>query len=151
MEKRGVELAVGTFLLLGLLCLAYLSIELGKVRWLGYGDYRVEATFANVGGLKANANVTMAGVQIGKVETIRLKDGRAWVTLSIQGGVKLEEDVIARIKTMGIIGDKYVSITPGASETYIPPGGTIRETQPPLDIEELVGKFVFGSMEKTQK
>ncbi|MBP8645019.1 MAG: outer membrane lipid asymmetry maintenance protein MlaD [Syntrophobacteraceae bacterium] len=151
MEKRGVELAVGTFLILGAVCLGYLSIELGKVRWFSYGEYRVNAAFSNVGGLKVNANVTMAGVPIGRVEKIWLRDGRAWTTLSIQGDVKLEEDVIARIKTMGIIGDKYISITPGASEIFIPPGGVIRETQPPLDIEELVGKFVFGSMDKTQQ
>ena len=89
----------------------------------------------------------MAGVNIGEVRDIRLKDGRADVTLSINKDVQLEDDSIASIKTMGIIGDKYVAIAPGASDVCIKPGGTIRETQAPLDIEGLISKFVFGSME----
>ena len=48
---------------------------------------------------------------------------------------------------MGIIGDKYISISPGSSDEYIPPGGTIQDTLPPLDIEELIAKYVFGSLE----
>jgi phospholipid/cholesterol/gamma-HCH transport system substrate-binding protein len=103
--------------------------------------------FPTVSGLKNKAAVTMAGVNIGEVRNIQLKDGRADVTLSINKDIRLEDDSIAGIKTMGIIGDKYVAITPGASDDYIKPGGTIRETQPPLDIESLISKFVFGSME----
>lgn len=148
MERKGLELGVGLFLLLGLLCMAYLTVSLGKVRFLPSSDYKVFATFTNVGGLKPNADVTMAGVKIGQVESIQLKKGRAQVALGIRQDIQLEEDVIASIKTMGIVGDRYISISPGASDTYLGPGGTIHETQPPLDIEQLVGKFVFGSMEK---
>jgi len=89
----------------------------------------------------------MAGVSIGEVKRLQLKDGHAEVTMSINKSVKLEEDSIAGIKTMGIIGDKYISIAPGASDIYIQNGGIIRETQPPLDIESLISRFVFGSME----
>ena len=148
MERKGLELGVGLFLLLGFLCLGYLSVKLGNVRLWKSSDYRVHATFTNVAGLKALADVTMAGVRIGRVESVQLKDGQALVVLDIQQDVRLEEDVIASIKTMGIIGDKYVSISPGASDNYIEPGGKIQDTQPPLDIEKLVGKFVFGSVEK---
>jgi phospholipid/cholesterol/gamma-HCH transport system substrate-binding protein len=146
MNNRNVELAVGIFLLIGLACLGYLSFKLGEVRWLGGSDYTVYALFSNVGGLKTKASVTMAGVEIGRVEDIQLKDGAALVTLSIHRGVQLEEDVIATIKTMGIIGDKYIAISPGASESYIAPRQRIMDTQPPLDIEELLGKFVFGKV-----
>ena len=73
------------------------------------------------------------------------------MTISIHKDVRLEEDVIASIKTMGIIGDKYVSISPGASEEYIKPGGMIKDTQPPLDLENLVSKFVFGNVEKAKQ
>jgi phospholipid/cholesterol/gamma-HCH transport system substrate-binding protein len=148
MERKGLELGVGLFLLLGLLCLGYLSIKLGNVHIFKSSDYKVQATFSNVGGLKPLADITMAGVQIGRVESVQLKNGQALVTLNIHKDVALEEDVIASIKTMGIIGDKYISISPGASDDYIQPGGKIRDTQPPLDIEKLVGKFVFGSVEK---
>ena len=146
MEKRKLEIAVGLFLLIGLGCLAYLSLKLGEIKLWGSSDYVVYATFSNVGGLKNKATVTMAGVTIGQVENIQLKDGQALVTLTIHKDVKLEEDVIASIKTMGIIGDKYLAVSPGASEQYIKDGGKIMDTQPPLDIEEMIGKFVFGKV-----
>jgi len=146
MENRKLEIAVGLFLLIGLGCLAYLSLKLGEIKLWGSSDYIVYATFSNVGGLKNKATVSMAGVTIGQVENIRLKDGQALVTLTIHKDVKLEEDVIASIKTMGIIGDKYLAVSPGAAEQYIKNGGKIMDTQPPLDIEEMIGKFVFGKV-----
>jgi phospholipid/cholesterol/gamma-HCH transport system substrate-binding protein len=150
MDRRWLELGVGFFLLIGLACLAYLSLKLGDVSLWGDSNYPVQARFSNVAGLKVNAQVSMAGVNIGKVTGIRLQDGQAWVTLSINADVRLEEDTVAAIKTMGIIGDKYVTVTPGASDLFIKPGGIIRDTEPPLDIESLLGRFVFGSMEKAE-
>lgn len=148
MERRGLELSVGLFLLVGMACLAYLSFKLGDVHLWSEPGYEVHARFSNVAGLKERAAVYMAGVDIGQVKRIELKKGQAWLTLQIDEGVQLEDDVIATIKTMGIVGDKYVSLSPGASDTYIKPNGVIQETQPPLDIENLLGKFVFGSVEK---
>jgi phospholipid/cholesterol/gamma-HCH transport system substrate-binding protein len=146
MGNRRLEFSVGLFLLVGLACLAYLSVKLGQIRLWGGSDYPVQATFSTVNGLKIQADVTMAGVQIGRVESIQLKSGSAVVTMRINKDVKLEEDVIASIKTSGIIGDKYIAISPGASEAYIQRGGKIVDTQPPLDLEELIGKFVFGKV-----
>ncbi len=151
MERKGLELGVGLFLLVGFLCLGYLSFKLGDVKLWRTSDYDVLATFSNVAGLKNKAMVTMAGVTIGQVKDIQLNDGRALLTLNIHKGVLIEEDAIASIKTMGIIGDKYVSISPGASDEYIKAGGTIRDTQPPLDLENLVSRFVFGNAEKPQE
>lgn len=144
-------MGVGLFLLVGLLCMAYLSFKLGDINLWGSSDYEVRARFSNVGGLKDKAEVTMAGVTIGQVKDIQLNDGQALLTLSINKNVRLEDDVIASIKTMGIIGDKYVSISPGASDDYIKPGGMIKDTQPPLDLENLVSKFVFGSADKPKQ
>jgi phospholipid/cholesterol/gamma-HCH transport system substrate-binding protein len=151
MERKGRELGVGLFLLVGFLCLGYLSFKLGDVKLWRTSDYDVLATFSNVAGLKNKAMVTMAGVTIGQVKDIQLSDGRALLTLNIHKGVLIEEDAIASIKTMGIIGDKYVSISPGASDEYLKAGGTIRDTQPPLDLENLVSRFVFGNAEKPQE
>ena len=148
MDRKGLELGVGLFLLVGFLCLGYLSFKLGDVHPWGSSNYEVYAKFSNIAGLKEKATVTMAGVPIGQVKGIQLKDGQALLTLSIHKSVRLEDDVIASIKTMGIIGDKYVSISPGASEEYIKPGGVMKETQPPLDLENLVSKYVFGGVEK---
>jgi phospholipid/cholesterol/gamma-HCH transport system substrate-binding protein len=150
MERKRLELGVGLFLLVGLLCLGYLSFKLGDIHPWGSSDYVVYAKFSNVAGLKQKATVTMAGVMIGQVKDIQLKDGQALLTLGIHKDVRLEDDVIASIKTLGIIGDKYVTVSPGASEEYIKPGGMIRDTQPPLDLENLVSKFVFGGVEKSQ-
>jgi len=151
MERKGLELGVGLFLLIGLLCLGYLSFKLGNVHLWDTSDYEVFAKFSNIAGLKEKATVTVAGVTVGQVKEIQLKDAQAHLTLNIHKGVTLEEDAIASIKTMGIIGDKYISISPGASEEYIKPGGMIRDTQPPLDLENLVSKFVFGNVEKPQQ
>jgi phospholipid/cholesterol/gamma-HCH transport system substrate-binding protein len=151
MERKGLELGVGLFLLVGFLSLGYLSFRLGDVHLWGTSDYEVHARFSNVAGLKDKAAVTMAGVTIGRVKNVQLQDGQALLTLNIHKGVLLEEDVIASIKTMGIIGDKYISISPGASEEYLKPGGAIKDTQPPLDLENLVSKFVFGNVEKPQQ
>ncbi|MDY6909258.1 MAG: outer membrane lipid asymmetry maintenance protein MlaD [Thermodesulfobacteriota bacterium] len=148
MERKGLELGVGVFVLFGLVCLAYLSLNLGDVQLFGGWGYKVTARFASVSGLKEKAAVTMAGVSIGQVDKIRLEQGEAVVTLRIQEGLRLEEDVIVSVKTMGIIGDKYISITPGGSDRYIEPGGRIMDTVPPLDIEELLGKFVFGTLQE---
>ncbi len=147
MERRWLELSVGLFLLTGMLCLAYLSFKLGEVSIFGSSNYRVYAVFANVGGLTEKGAVNMAGVNIGQVEKIQLENGKARVTLSLYKDVHIEEDSIATIKTMGLIGDKYVSISPGGSDEYIKPEGSIRDTQAPLDIESLLGKFVFGSVD----
>jgi phospholipid/cholesterol/gamma-HCH transport system substrate-binding protein len=146
MSNRKLELSVGVFLLVGLACLAYLSLKLGQVRLWGETEYPVQATFSTANGLKTKAAVTMAGVEIGRVQSIQLKSGTALVTMRIKKDVKLEEDVIASIKTSGIIGDKYIAISPGASEAFIQRGGKIVDTQPPLDLEELIGKFVFGKV-----
>lgn len=150
MERKRLEFSVGIFLIVGMLCMGYLALKLGH---LGFSStqYEVKAVFPTVAGLKAKAPVTMAGVNIGEVKDIRLKNGQAELTLSISNEVQLEEDVIAGIKTMGIIGDKYISIAPGASDHYIKPGAVIRETQPPLDIEGLISKFVFGSIDSKDK
>jgi len=147
MEKRGLEISVGIFLLVGLACLAYLSFQLGDIEFLGSSGYQVRARFSNVSGLKEKALVTMAGVEIGQVKKIALEEGQAQVTLNIREDVRLEEDVIAHVKTAGIIGDKYIAISPGAMDDYIPPGGQIIETLPPFDLEEALGKFIFGKVE----
>ena len=148
MNRKGLEFAVGVFLLIGLACLAYLSFSLGKVSLWGSPYYEVHATYSTVSGLKEQAPVDMAGVTIGRVHKIQLKDGQALVTLDILKKVRLEVDVIASIKTMGLLGEKYVSISPGAADQYIKPGGAIMDTQPPLDIESLIARFVFGNVEK---
>ncbi len=144
--RSALELGVGVFVIIGILALGYLSIKLGRVELLGGQGYVVVADFSSVGGLKPGATVEIAGVEIGRVETITLVDYQARLTMRIQPGVKLQEDSIASIKTKGLVGEKYVRINPGGSERLIPSNGRIREVEPPVDFEELLAKYIFGKV-----
>jgi len=147
MKKFDLELAVGIFMIAGILCLGYLSIRLGKIEVFGKGGYDVYALFSQSGGVKVGSPIVIAGVDIGRVKNVTLDNYQARIVFNIPEGVKLQEDSIASIKTKGLIGEKYIEITPGGSEKIIQPGGKIRETQSPIDIEELVSKFIFGKVE----
>jgi len=146
MKKFDLELAVGLFIIAGIVCLGYLSIKLGKLEIVGERGYEIYGVFSNIGGLKVGAGVEIAGVTVGRVKTITLKNYQAQVVLNFPKDLKIQEDAIASIKTRGLIGEKYIDITPGGSEKNIEPGGRIRETQPAVDIEELISKFVFGKI-----
>jgi phospholipid/cholesterol/gamma-HCH transport system substrate-binding protein len=140
------EIVVGFFVFVGIACLGYLAIKLGKLEVLGSSGYTISADFPSVAGLKNGDPVEIAGVRIGRVEAIRLADDRARLDLRIQDGVKLQDDVIASVRSRGLIGDKFVLLTPGASDKVIPSGGKIRETESPPDITDLIGKFVGGDL-----
>jgi phospholipid/cholesterol/gamma-HCH transport system substrate-binding protein len=147
MKNISVETGVGIFLIIGLVCLGYLSVSLGDVNLFGTDQYPLKAHFANISGLKEGTTVEIAGVTVGKVSKILLDDYEASVELLIDPGVKIQEDSIASIRTQGIIGDKYIKISPGGAEEYIEPGGEIFETESTIDLEELVGKYIFGKEE----
>ncbi|MBW1802960.1 MAG: outer membrane lipid asymmetry maintenance protein MlaD [Deltaproteobacteria bacterium] len=150
MEKRTVEAAVGVFVIIGIVCVGYLTIKLGKMQWFGDDTYTISARFASVSGLKPGAHVEMAGVQIGQVETISLeqKSKVAIVKIKIKKDVTLSDDVIASIATSGLIGDKYIKLSPGGAEQTLKPGDMITETESAVNLEELIGKYVFGGVDK---
>jgi phospholipid/cholesterol/gamma-HCH transport system substrate-binding protein len=146
MKKFDLELTVGLFIIAGIICLGYLSIQLGKMEIVGERGYEIYGVFSNVGGLKNGSSVEIAGVKVGRVKSITLYNYQARVVLNLPENVKLQEDAIVSIKTKGLIGEQYVEITPGGSEKIIKPGGQIRETQSAVDLEELISKFVFGKI-----
>jgi phospholipid/cholesterol/gamma-HCH transport system substrate-binding protein len=148
MKKTYLELVVGLFLAIGIGCLAWLSIKLARKEFFARGGYQVQAAFSNGGGLRRGTPVVIAGVEIGRVESVGLEDYEAKVRLLIQPSVVLQSDTIASIKTKGLIGEKYIELTPGASDKTIKPGGLIRETQPPMDLEGLIGKYIQGNLAK---
>lgn len=146
MKKTSIEAAVGIFMLIGIVCVGYLSIRLGEMEWGGDKFYPVVARFQSVSGLITGARVELAGVHVGKVDSIALDPERqvAVVRLKIQKDVVLSDDVIASIKTSGLIGDKYLQLVPGNSDTALKPGGMITETESAVDLEALISKYVFG-------
>lgn len=143
MYKRSTEVIVGLFVLIGALCMVYLSVSLGEVNVFGSPYYEVIAEFESVTGLKKGASVEIGGVQMGKVLDISLSDHLAHVTLGILKENKLTEDTIASIRTKGVIGDKFVKLTPGASEEILKPGDMLVETESAISLEELISKYIF--------
>jgi phospholipid/cholesterol/gamma-HCH transport system substrate-binding protein len=147
MKKYSFETSVGIMVFVGLLCVAYLTIKLGKLEIMGGDYYVLKAHFTSVAGLKPGSAVDMAGVQIGKVGRITLdqKDQNADVALEIRNGIVVTDDAIVSVKTSGLIGDKYIRITPGGSDQVLKNGDTVMETESAIDLEDLVSKYIFGS------
>jgi phospholipid/cholesterol/gamma-HCH transport system substrate-binding protein len=146
MKKFDLELTVGLFIIAGIICLGYLSIKLGKMEMIRGNGYDTYALFSNTGGIRTGSPIVIAGVDVGRVKSIFLDNYQARVVLHFTENVKIQEDAIASIKTKGLIGERYIEITPGGSEKIIEPGGRIRETQPAVDLEELISKYAFGKI-----
>jgi len=146
MPRVNTEIVVGFFLLLGLLALGYLAVKLGKMEIVGGRGYTVYATFSNVGGLRTGSPIEIAGVEVGSIEKISLKNYQAQVALRMKDGIELPEDSIISIRTKGLIGEQFVRISPGGSDKIISPGGVISETEPPVDIMELIANYAFGKI-----
>jgi phospholipid/cholesterol/gamma-HCH transport system substrate-binding protein len=144
--RLSLELVVGVFMIAGILCLGVLSIKLGKMEVLGRRGYPVYAVFSDTGGLRTGAPVVVAGVEVGRVHQIALEDYQARVGMQITPGLVLRGDAIASIKTRGLIGEKYVQISAGASDDVVRPGGTIRQTESAVDLEALISQVVFGKL-----
>jgi len=141
-------MAVGIFMLIGIACVGYLTIQLGKMQWLGDNFYALDARFKSAAGVKTGSQIEIAGVQVGQVGSIQFDPKRqmALVQLKIQKNIVLTDDVIASVKTSGLIGDRYIKLTPGGSDLVLKPGDQITETESAIDFEELISKYVFGKV-----
>jgi len=149
MNNTKLEMIVGIFMVIGILSLGYISIKLGKMELVGGDYFTVAASFDSVSGLKPGARVEVAGVEVGKVDRIALdaKSGdRAIAYLKIKSGMKITDDSIASVRTSGIIGDKFIKLKPGGSETFLKENSSIRDTESAIDIEELISKFIHGKV-----
>lgn len=153
MKKHSIETVVGIFVVIGLICVAYMTVKLGKVSLFGDDYYSLYARFSSVSGLRGDSPVEMNGIEVGRVAQLSIDPERqmALVELKIKKGTKVYDDAGASIKTAGLIGDKFVKIDPGGGGDVLKPGGTITETSSPLDIEDLISKYVFGDIGKDDK
>jgi phospholipid/cholesterol/gamma-HCH transport system substrate-binding protein len=147
MKLFDVELLVGLCMVGVVSFLVYMSLHLGQVDLAGDGGYTVQAEFTTAGGLQTGAAVELAGVKIGHVEKVTLDRYHARVHLRLQGDAPLSDDAKAAIKTKGLIGERYVEIVPGKSSNPLAAAGEIRNTESPVDIQELIAKFIFGNVE----
>jgi phospholipid/cholesterol/gamma-HCH transport system substrate-binding protein len=146
MRKFDLELAVGLFVVAGVICLGYLSIKLGGMDVFGGEGYHLRAVFSNAGGIKPGSSVVIAGVEVGRVKKVSLDSYQAEVVIGLPATVQVQEDAIASIKTKGLIGEKYVEISPGGADRILKPGDKIRDTQPAVDLEQLISSYVFGKL-----
>ena len=145
MKKYTVELFVGVFVVIGIAAMGYLSIQLGDVKIFSNTGYPVYASFDSTSGLKTGAVVEIAGVEVGIVKDIQLnEDFLSRVKMEIMPGVAIPDDSIASIRTRGIIGEKFIKLSPGGSDNMVKAGGRIMDTESSVDIEELVSKYIFS-------
>jgi phospholipid/cholesterol/gamma-HCH transport system substrate-binding protein len=136
------EAKVGIFVVLGLVILTYFTFRVSKWGGIAGKGYKLTVDFETAAGLEPKANVKMAGVPVGKVEEIKLEGNRARLVLRIDKGVHIPVDSTASIQTQGLLGEKYVEILPGIqTDRMLPAGGRIANTQPPLNLDEVVRKL----------
>ncbi|MGE3920159.1 MAG: outer membrane lipid asymmetry maintenance protein MlaD [Gammaproteobacteria bacterium] len=147
MHPRKLEFFVGLFILTGIISLIILALNVsGLSTVMSDKTYNITATFDNIGDLKVRAPVTISGVRIGQIESIRLDPDtyRADITMRIK--LKYNDipvDSSAKILTEGLLGSNYISITPGFQNVYLKEGGKIDETHSALILEDLIGQLLF--------
>ncbi|HOJ52055.1 MAG TPA: outer membrane lipid asymmetry maintenance protein MlaD [Syntrophales bacterium] len=153
MGKYKMEMIVGIFVVLGLLCIGYMTVKLGHVSIFGDDFYTLTARFTSVTGLRTGSPVYIWGIEVGRVENITMdqKEQKAVVELKIKKGVLIYDDAIASIKTEGLIGDKYLNIDPGGSGNLLANGSLIADTQPAVEVVDLISKYVFGDIKSSPK
>jgi phospholipid/cholesterol/gamma-HCH transport system substrate-binding protein len=147
MNKRGIEILVGLFVLLGLAGLLFVALKAANLTSFGNASgYAVTAKFDNIGGLKPRSPIRSAGVTVGRVTRIELdaKTFQGLVTMEIDSKVPFPKDSSAKILTAGLLGDQYIGIEPGSSDENLAAGGRISQTQSAVVLENLIGQLVTG-------
>ena len=148
MRNKSADMLAGIFVIIGLVCMSYLAIKMGKMEVLGSDGYTVYARFSSIAGLRSGADVEIAGVRVGKVAAISLDQNRdaALVSLRINSDVELFDDALVSVRTSGLIGDKYILLSPGGAGAPLKDGDEISDTESALDLESMIGKFIFGKV-----
>ncbi len=153
MKKYAMETMVGIFVVVGLLCIGYMTVKLGKINLFGDDTYPLTAKFTTVAGLRTGNPVNILGIQVGRVQRISMdqENLRAVVEIRVKKGINIYDDAIASIKTEGLIGDKYLNIDPGGGGDLLAAGGVITDTQAAVDFEEIISKYAFGEVKQEKK
>ncbi|WP_299230489.1 outer membrane lipid asymmetry maintenance protein MlaD [uncultured Halomonas sp.] len=146
-RSKTMELGVGLFMLAGILGVLFLGLRVSGLAMQAPSDtFRLEANFANIGGLKTRARVTMAGVTVGRVAAIELDtdwyDARVVLEIDDELEGRLSKDTTASILTSGLLGEQYVGLSVGGDPETLADGDTLRDTQSALVLEELIQQFV---------
>jgi len=149
MNNRTIEFLVGCFVLVGLVAVLYLAIQVGSARFFGSDSYTLDARFSSASGVNPGSRVEIAGVRVGTVKDVVLSDNFfAIVTLELPNSMQLDDDTIASVKTAGLIGDRFIDLSPGGSGFGLEPGDMIVDTESALDIESLISRFALGGIDE---
>lgn len=148
-KSRQLELWVGAFMAAGFVALFFLAMQVSNLGTAYGGEtFSVVARFDNIGGLKVKAPVTIAGVEVGRVQAIEYdpRQFRAKVVLGLRDSYRgsIPDDTFAKILTAGLLGEQYIGLDPGGSEDMLKEGSEIMVTQSALVLEEIVGQFIFS-------
>ncbi len=151
MMRNAIETVMGAVVLVVaalFLFFAYTTSEIQAV-----AGYELTARFDRVGSLRNGADVRISGIKVGTVtrETLDPKTFEAVVRFSVQPDVKLPVDSIAAVSSSGLLGSDFLSLTPGNEDEIIKAGGTISHTQPPMDLQSLIGQYIFSQGGGNQK
>ena len=147
MQSRGLEIVVGMFVCLGIAAIFILTLRVSNLADVSTGEsYQVSAQFSNIGGLRAGAQVSLAGVRIGRVADIAVDQQtyEAKVSMNIDKQYKIPEDSDASILTAGLLGEQYIGLGPGASDDFLEQGDTIKITQSAVILEKIIGQVLFS-------
>ena len=137
------ELIVGLFVLAGIGSLAYLSVSIGGIQLFDTPKIYIQARFASVGDLQRGAAVKMAGVKVGSVGSIELKNYQAEVKLAVNKSLPIPTDTIASIRTEGLLGESYILLRPGGELDNLQTGGQIAQTEPAIDLIDLLVRYAL--------
>ncbi|MGB0413514.1 MAG: outer membrane lipid asymmetry maintenance protein MlaD [Coraliomargarita sp.] len=148
MMNRKIEFFAGLFVLAGLVAVLYLALQVGSARFFKNDSYQLQARFSSAAGVNSGSRIEIAGVRVGTVRSVVLNDDfYAIVTLELPKRIELDDDTIASVKTAGLIGDRYINLSPGGSGFPLEPGDTIVDTESALDIESLISRFAMGGID----
>lgn len=151
MNREKTDFWVGLFILLGIIALVFLALRAGNMSSFSFNsNYRVQAYFDNVGGLKTRAPIKSNGVVVGRVQSISFDNSRfqALVTMDIESGYDFPADSSAAILTSGLLGEQYIGLTPGGDDKDLAEGSTLEFTQSAVVLEDLISKFLYDSAAK---
>ncbi len=151
MNRSYLETLVGLLVLLVAVMFAYKAYQgAGLEKDADDDQYLLNVTFDRVDGLNIGGDVRVSGLNVGTVKSAAIDPStyQAKVQLSVDNSIKLPDDSSAEIVSAGLLGDKYIALVPGGSETFLKKGDKIRFSQPSISLEALIGKFMFGSSDK---
>jgi len=147
MTRKELDLWVGIFAVIGIGAMLFLSLKVANLASFSAADmYQIQAKFENIGSLKVRAPVKSAGVVVGRVGEIHFDNEsfEAMVALNIDGRFKFPKDSSAKIMTSGLLGEQYISLSPGGDSVNLKNGDILKLTQSAVVLENLIGQFLYN-------